>query len=379
MQSYKLKIISYKLLLVFFTYNSSFITHLSFAQQTKKEVRINNLLHTNSALKTRKPNAVNATTCDTLTTITRKDTLALYSVTSTSAALNGGYVTGNNHYGDSAIATFIPKDTVIASGSAQIIGVKAVFYQYGTMGTKGTQTITLNIFAGDTLHGPTTTTTSITTGTVVTTATITAPPIATATASLAAISAVAPVSNAVDSAVIPILSSNYQIPYIFSFASPVTVPDTGFFISLTLPTTAGDTTALLCTRNNASKTNYAWDYGIHGWRAYSNATDWGLYTSLTLFPIVCYQPAGIDELRVQNLEFRIWPNPTSSILNVECRIQNEKAEVQIMDVLGNVLIHKSEIVNQKCTLDVSGLPAGVYFITITNSNNTRLTKKLVIN
>ena len=34
MKSYKLKIISYKLLLVFFTYNSSFITHLSFAQQT---------------------------------------------------------------------------------------------------------------------------------------------------------------------------------------------------------------------------------------------------------------------------------------------------------------------------------------------------------
>ena len=71
---------------------------------------------------------------------------------------------------------------------------------------------------------------------------------------------------------------------------------------------------------------------------------------------------GIEQLRIENDELRIWPNPTNSILNVELGIQNEKAEVQVTDVLGNVLIQNSEIVNQKCTLDVSGLPAGVYFM-----------------
>ena len=71
---------------------------------------------------------------------------------------------------------------------------------------------------------------------------------------------------------------------------------------------------------------------------------------------------GIDQVRIEGTQFSIWPNPSSSILNVELRMPNEKAEVQVTGILGNVLIHNSEIVNQKCALDVSSLPAGVYFI-----------------
>ena len=347
-------------------------------QVVKQNVQLkNNLSGTSALFKTNIPNSVNALTCDTLTTITRKDTLTLYSVTSSSAALNGGYVTGNNHYGDSAIATFIPVDTSLMPSGTQISGVKAVFYNYGGMGTKGSQTITLNIFTGDTLHGPTTTTTSITTGTVVTTTTVIAAPIGTATASLAAISSITRVSNAVDSAVIPVLPSNYQIPYVFSFASPITIPDTGFFISLTLPTTAGDTVVLLCTRNDSSKTNYAWDYGIHGWRAYSNSNDWRLYTSLTLFPIVCSQPAGINQATSISNQVTIYPNPANKTLNVQCSMFNGATEVEITDVLGNTIIQHSTLNTQHFTLDVSGLLPGVYFIGISSQNN-KATQKLII-
>jgi len=348
------------------------------AQQIgKQNLLLKNNLSNPASYKTNNHNSVNALTCDTLTTITRKDTLTLYTITSTVTANNGGYVTGNNHYGDSAMATFIPVDTSLIPIGAQITGVVAVFYRYNNLGTNGTQTISVNIYTGDTINGPTTTTTTIGTGTATTTATVIAAPIATATASLAAISAIIPVSNAVDSAVIPILSSNYQVPYLFSFATPIIAPDSGFFISLTLPTIIGDTVVLLCTRNDSSNANYAWDYGVNGWRAYSNSNDWTLYTSLTLFPVICYQPARIEQVTGINNQVAVYPNPAKDILNVDCLISNEITEITLIDLLGNTIYHSTPN-TQHTIINVADLNAGVYFITIADSKHNLITKKLII-
>jgi len=342
------------------------------AQQIEKHnLILKNTLVNSAPFKTNNHNSINSLTCDTVTTITVKDTLTLYSIVSTSVVTNGGYVTGNNGYGDSAIATFIPH-TLIPS-DAQISGVIVVFYRYGSLGTKGTQAITLNVFAGDTIHGPTTNTIITGTNTVITTA----PPIGTATASLATISAITPTNNAIPHAVAPTLSSNYEIPYMFSFASPITVPDTGFFISLTLPTNTGDTVVLLCTRNDSSKTNYAWDFGVHGWRAYSNSNDWNLHASLTLFPVICYQPVAINEFNIQNEEFRVYPNPAKNILNIEGLIANERTDIVITDILGNTL-KQFKIQNSKFRTNVADLNAGVYFIMIADNKNNRISKKLII-
>ena len=72
--------------------------------------------------------------------------------------------------------------------------------------------------------------------------------------------------------------------------------------------------------------------------------------------------AGIEEFRIQNSEFRIWPNPTSSMLNLELGIQNGATELQVADILGNVLIHNSEFITHNFALDVGGLTPGVYFV-----------------
>ena len=87
--------------------------------------------------------------------------------------------------------------------------------------------------------------------------------------------------------------------------------------------------------------------------------------------------AGIEQLRMQNAELRIWPNPTSSILNVELGVMSETTKVEVLNTLGETVIHNSEIVNQKCKLDVSALPAGVYFIQL-NDNWGNVTKKIII-
>lgn len=344
------------------------------AQQIGKQnfVLKNNLGNTYS-YRTNNHNSVNTLACDTITTLTMEDTLTLYAVTSTVTTLNGGYVTGNNHYGDSALATFIPIDTSIIPVGAQMTGVIAVFYRYNNLGTNGTQTLNLAVFTGDTIHGPTTITT--TTGTV--TVVYTAPPIATATASLATISAITPTNNAVPNAAAPAPPSDYEIPYLFNFASPVTIPDSGFFISLQLPTTVGDTVVLLCSRNDSSHVNYAWDFGANGWRAFSNSNDWGLQTSLTLFPVICYSPVGIEQFEIENPEFKLYPNPTKDILNIEYLMAHEKTILIITDVLGNI-IKQTAFSIQHSTLNISELNAGVYFVTVTDDKNNKTTKKLVI-
>ena len=79
--------------------------------------------------------------------------------------------------------------------------------------------------------------------------------------------------------------------------------------------------------------------------------------------IVVSATAGMQQYVANNVP-RVYPNPASSILNVELGIQNDASVVEVTDVLGNVLIHNSAFTIHNLTLDVSALPAGVYFVRI---------------
>lgn len=59
----------------------------------------------------------------------------------------------------------------------------------------------------------------------------------------------------------------------------------------------------------------------------------------------------------QNSDIFLYPNPTSSILNIEVK---EQTQINIVNVLGDVV--KTETINGVCKLDISALNAGVYFI-----------------
>lgn len=58
-----------------------------------------------------------------------------------------------------------------------------------------------------------------------------------------------------------------------------------------------------------------------------------------------------------NVPFSIYPNPTTSILNIEVK---EQTQISILNILGEVV--KTETINGASKLDVSDLTTGVYFI-----------------
>ena len=77
----------------------------------------------------------------------------------------------------------------------------------------------------------------------------------------------------------------------------------------------------------------------------------------------CPAATGIETFNTQNLIFSIYPNPTTSVLNVELGIQNGAMEVDVINTLGE-MVYTTEIMNQKSQIDVSALPAGVYFVRV---------------
>ena len=326
-------------------------------QAQKKSVLKKSTVNSSLSSKHNGNNAVNTLTCDTVTTITATSTLSVYTVPSSTALPDGGYVAGNNGYGDDQKATFIPGAMVPANGS--ITGVIAIFFKEtpssGTVtaiGTHGTSTISVTILNGDTTTGPS--------GAALGTSTLNLSTLATMTASTA------------------------EIPYLFTFGTPVAAPAAGFFTSLTLPTVTGDTAALWMTAPVAGVGNYAWDHNPGnsgtGWLDFSVPADWATSTSLALFPIICYQPAGI-KTNVLEKSIAYFPNPTNGEFNFAVALpEATNLTISITNMLGQTVFSKVEnnISNSVIRYDLSSIGKGVYFANITDSKNNTVTKKVIV-
>jgi hypothetical protein len=73
-----------------------------------------------------------------------------------------------------------------------------------------------------------------------------------------------------------------------------------------------------------------------------------------------FLPVGIDELTTDNVQFTIYPNPTSGELKIEngeLRINN----VEVFDVYGRKQKAKSRKENE---INISNLSAGIYFLRV---------------
>jgi PKD repeat protein len=304
-------------------------------------------------------------TCDTVTHIKNTDTLSLYTTGTSTACTHNGYLNGTNCNGFTGLAESYAT-TDFPTGTLQVKGAIILFYRESTtIGTHGTATHTA-------------TTISMVNGAV---------PTGTAAASKAItyanIAATAGVTN-VDYAGDPTLgyANPIIVPYVAMFTTPVALTS-NFFLNLTLPSaanvTAGDSLGIFSGASGHNTTNTAYlDYG-GTWYQY-NAVGLPAF-SLAIIPIVC--PVGTTGIESNHLgsSINLFPNPNNGQFNFAVSLtEATNLNFTVLNTLGQVVYTKVEnnVSNAVLSCDLSHLAKGVYYATITDSNNSRTVKKIII-
>ena len=307
---------------------------------------------------------------DTITNIRNTDTLIVYTVKTSTACTTGGFVSGNNCYGDLEKAEFFAPSTYTHVQPAQFIkGVIVLFYKNGNVGTGGSSTgrVDMKIYNGNGTSGP---------GTAV----------ETVTANLGMITAGTPTTN-VTYCGDPNLGYSQPIilPYKYNFTTPVgplsSLTPNGFFASVVLPTTSGDTAVIFNNTIGSNPTNTMWEkWNTNVWYPYNNSNSWGISLSGAILPILTCT-TGKDEISAFANNIMIVPNPSNGIFNIITTF-NEKQNIkfEVMNTLGQVLNSGEfqNVMSNYLTINLSNYQNGIYFLRITNGTET-LVKRIVIN
>lgn len=85
----------------------------------------------------------------------------------------------------------------------------------------------------------------------------------------------------------------------------------------------------------------------------------------------------IDDLN-NSLELSLYPNPTTSILNIELNTSEVRLDFQVFDILGKQVIKGRSNSQNHLKIDVSNLQQGLYLIKIA-SEDKNVTKRFVKN
>lgn len=96
-----------------------------------------------------------------------------------------------------------------------------------------------------------------------------------------------------------------------------------------------------------------------------------LYTRFFLAAAGSVTTSISSEIADQNSSIQLFPNPSSGILNVECKMQN--AELKIYNTFGQI-IHQQIITSTHQQIDLSTHPKGVYIVKVENER-----RKIVLN
>lgn len=250
-----------------------------------------------------------------------------------------GYVSGNNAFGDLQKAQFFSLHQMGYTAPGYLQDVQVTFGK--KMALAGTSVVYIKVYAADTAgFSP---------------------------GNLIAVSTAVPIND--------IVASGEGIN--FHFIAPVMVGDS-FFVSVVLPTEAGDSLAVLSTVDDCrSFTTWSWEQWANGsWHAIVNS--WVLDIDLAIFPVIDLPfnvGAGGDHAAMINS--MLTPNPagdqTSCCFTVS---QSGNVTISLLDEQGRLLSCKDKgflgAGTYLETIDLKGLPAGKYYTLLNCGNNRRL-------
>ncbi len=262
-----------------------------------------------------------------------------------------GYVFGSNCYQDAEKANFFPAMLYTAVTTPSITGVLVAFYKSGTKGTGGGATVPVGMKIYNS--------TSASGGNPTTIVTQTTAPMALVTAG----------------------ASTTGVAYFTYTLIPTAISATnGFYASLVVPTTAGDTAVVF--NSPASTIDYGYElWSDATWHSISSAWGASLKGNLSIYPIICGNiSTGISRSSLEK-NVNIMPNPSTGLVNVLLSFgQAENVTVTVSNVIGQELISNKYDVNYSfvAPLDLSSQANGIYFVTVSNGTE-KIVQRLIIN
>lgn len=152
-----------------------------------------------------------------------------------------------------------------------------------------------------------------------------------------------------------------------------------------------------CTNTSVNALQWFWDFGdgsmvetamnpVHAYTApgiytiTQTAINYNCTTSLSQTIIVIESGVGIENLEFMNYDLRIYPNPTSGILNVVFETEKPLAlEMELCNALGQ-RVYLNRIANTKYfseKLNLEGFSKGIYFLKVCAGNEVVMKKVIV--
>ncbi|MFH0894350.1 MAG: T9SS type A sorting domain-containing protein, partial [Bacteroidota bacterium] len=292
----------------------------------------------NTATKTNYINVINyLTRCDTISNIGATDNLTYYRVSAT-----GGFISGNNSFGDKAKADYFNKAQLM--GMDKISG--AIFKLAKATGTG--PDIKFSVWQ-ETNGMP---------GTELGNKQV---PLAT-------------------------IASAFQSSdtYFVDFNPDITLPSNGgIFVGVNLPpNSSDDTIALKSNLNGQSDPSTAWEQqGDNSWYRFDDcATSWVKTLSLAVYPILCPSGVGVTENSNDMNQISVFPNPVTNnvTLMFADKITN-KIKVNICNIVGEIIstVEKGNLATNTLQLDMSSFANGIYYLNI-QTDKISVTKKVVL-
>ncbi|MBA3898775.1 MAG: T9SS type A sorting domain-containing protein, partial [Bacteroidetes bacterium] len=98
--------------------------------------------------------------------------------------------------------------------------------------------------------------------------------------------------------------------------------------------------------------------------------------------VVVVNSLRIDQFEVQSLKFKVVPNPATNYVSIQISNQNNlvkqvDCQIKIFDLYGKAVIEKT-ISGNDTQLDLSSIPAGIYFCALMKGNEFLGREKMVV-
>lgn len=300
--------------------------------------------------------------CDTLSNLNSTDTLTYYTV-------SNGYLSGSSTLTTTTTTTYQQKaigELYHASSFpvnvTTVKGAMILFFKDGNLGTKGTSSITLSM-VNNNAGVP---------GTTV---------MGTQTLSLSNVVGTTPVQTVPYAGSQAVSIGPFMLPYAVMFPSPISF-SSDFFLTLTTPTNS-DTIVVYSGMGNHNTSNTAAiqlkpsTSSTSTWYAVNNV--FGLNFSFAIIPIAC--PAVGIESNELGSSIVIFPNPSEGNFNFAVSTPGVRTlNFNVVNTLGQTVFEKTErnLNNAVLTYDFSSFAKGIYFVNITDDQNNKTVKKIVI-